>query len=250
MIQESFAEHNSIIHRTQPHLRVVLATVYSFTVALMSDLTGLAIALVFSIGLSILARLPLKALAKRLTAAAGFLALIWIVLPLTSTGPIIGHIGPLSISSAGVMLCLRITYKTMAILMAFNALVATMSVATLGHTLHRLGLSDKLVHLLLLAYRYVFVIQQEYRRLLRAAKIRNFRPATNLHTYRTYAYLVGMLFVRASERARRVHLAMKCRGFEGRFYCLDSFSPTHWNVFLSLFVGGMSLFLLFKQLLG
>ncbi len=250
MIQETFAEHNSIIHLTQPRLRVVLATVYSFTVALMSDLAGLAMALVFSMGLSILARLPLKALAKRLAAAAGFLALIWIVLPLTSAGPVIGHIGPLSISSAGVMLCLRITCKTLAILMAFSALVATMSVATLGHTLHGVGLSDKLVHLLLLAYRYVFVIQQEYRRLLRAVKIRNFRPATNLHTYRTYAYLVGMLFVRASERARRVHLAMKCRGFEGRFYSLDSFSPTRWNVFLSLFVGGMSLFLIFKQLLG
>ncbi len=151
MIQETFIEHHSVVHRTQPSLRVLLATLYSFTVALMNDLTGLAMALIFSSGLCLLAQLPFKALAKRLAAAAGFLVLIWVVLPLTYGGPPIGHLGPLAISGAGVVLCLQITYQAMAILMAFSALVATMSVATLGHTLHRLGMSDKLVQLLLLA---------------------------------------------------------------------------------------------------
>jgi cobalt/nickel transport system permease protein len=80
--------------------------------------------------------------------------------------------------------------------------------------------------MLLMTYRYLFVIEQEYQRLVRAMKIRNFRPRTNLHSYRTYAYLVGMLFVRASERARRVHSAMICRGFNGRFVSLREF-PHH-----------------------
>lgn len=250
MIQETFCEHTSVVHRTQPGLRIILATLYSFTVALMSDLPALAMAVIFSLGLAALARLPVKALFKRLAAAGGFLVLIWLVLPLTHAGPSVGHLGPLAISRSGVTLCLQITCKTMAILTAFSALVATMSVATLGHTLHNLGISAKLVQLLLLAYRYIFVIQQEYRRLLRAAKIRNFQPGTNLHTYRTYAYLVGMLFVHASERARRVHLAMMCRGFKGRFYSLDSFAPTAWNFALGVGVAGMSLLLILKQTLG
>ena len=38
------------------------------------------------------------------------------------------------------------------------------------------------------------------------------------------AYLVGMLFVRASERAERVYMAMVCRGFSGKFYSLKEFS--------------------------
>ena len=50
-----------------------------------------------------------------------------------------------------------------------------------------------------------------------------------MHTYRTYAYLLGMLFVRASERSARVHQAMKCRGFDGRFHSLDRFDATAWN---------------------
>ena len=73
-------------------------------------------------------------------------------------------------------------------------------------------------------------MKQEYERLLRAAKARGFKPKTNMHTYRTYAYLVGMLLVRAVERAERVHKAMICRGFRGRFYSLHKFSmsPLDW----------------------
>jgi cobalt/nickel transport system permease protein len=107
-----------------------------------------------------------------------------------------------------------------------------------------------MVQLLLLAYRYIFVIEQEYQRLYRAAKMRNFRPASNLHTYRTYAYLVGMLFVRASERARRVHLAMKCRGFTGRFHSLAHYPPTRWNAVLATAVCGMSLILIAMEISG
>jgi cobalt/nickel transport system permease protein len=147
-------------------------------------------------------------------------------------------------------MALLITCKTSAILIGFTALVASMHLATLGHTLTRLGVPDKLVHLLLLAYRYIFVIQIEYQRLVRAAKLRNFRPSTTLHTYRTYAYLLGMLFVRASERSARVHQAMKCRGFNGRFHSLDSFSATVWNPALAAAVLVVSAGLIFIKLHG
>ena len=128
-------------------------------------------------------------------------------------------------------------------MMAFMALVATMTVDTLGHTLNRLRLPDKMVHLILITYRYLFVLEQEYQRLIRAMKIRNFHPKTNLHSYRTYAYLVGMLFVRASERARRVHSAMICRGFSGRFFSLRQFAPNRLNPVFS-FGATLSLLLL------
>jgi energy-coupling factor transporter transmembrane protein EcfT len=60
-----------------------------------------------------------------------------------------------------------------------------MSLSVLGHSLEKLGISAKLVLLLLLTYRYIFVIEQEYRKLRRAAAIRSFHPGTNMHTYKT-----------------------------------------------------------------
>ena len=44
----------------------------------------------------------------------------------------------------------------------------------------------------------------------------------SLHTYRSYACLVGMLLVKSFDRARRVRMAMLLRGFDGRFPCLDA----------------------------
>ena len=65
---------------------------------------------------------------------------------------------------------------------------------------------------------------EEFRRLVQAMKIRGFQPRTNLHTYRSYAYLAAMLLVRSYDRADRVFQAMLCRGFHGTFYSLRIFS--------------------------
>jgi len=187
-----------------------------------------------SLFLVCLARLNPQEVGKRLAVVFGFLLLIWAVLPLTFEGEALYRVGPLVMTRPGVILSAQITLKSITILLVFMALFATMTIATLGHTLNRLRLSGKLIHLFLMTYRYIFVIEEEYRRLRTAIKIRGFRPGTNMHSYRTYAYLIGMLFVRASVRAERVHQAMLCRGFKGRFYTLDEFSPAVQNRFFSL----------------
>ena len=66
--------------------------------------------------------------------------------------------------------------------------------------------------------------------LSRAARVRGFTPKTDLHTYKTYAYMLGMLLVRAMARADRVYQAMLCRGFKGKFYCIHRFHFTRRDV--------------------
>ena len=229
MIRESFAEGNSWIHGIDPRLRVIGAAAFAVVVAVSYDFTALFIGLIISLCMVLSARLDIRAVVQRLLAPVIFLLLLWAVLPWSYEGDALAALGPVTITRQGVTLCAQISLKTVCLMMAFMALVATMTVDTLGHSLNRLQMPDKMVHLLLITYRYLFVIEQEYQRLVRAMKIRNFHPKTNLHSYRTYAYLVGMLFVRASERARRVHSAMICRGFHGRFISLRSFPPNPLN---------------------
>jgi cobalt/nickel transport system permease protein len=76
-------------------------------------------------------------------------------------------------------------------------------------------------------------------RLISALKVRGFRPGTNLHTYKTFAYLVGMLLVRSAERAERVHNAMLCRGFRGRLYSLNQFSIHRVDIVTLIFMTGL-----------
>ena len=243
MIQEPFAYNNSLMHQIDPRVRVLLATAYAFVVALSSRFPALLTALLVSFLVTGLARLDLREVAKRMILVNGLILFFWLVLPLTFSGEELFRLGPLVVTRPGVLLSARITLKSNAILLTFISLVASMSIATMGQALHRLKVPSKMVHLLLLTYRYVFVIEQEYQRLARAARIRGFQPGTNIHTYKTYAYLLGMLFVRASARAERVHQAMLCRGFRGEFYCLKKFSMSRIDWTLAVFMTTLILLL-------
>ena len=224
MISETFAFGDSVIHRLDPRLRVVFAVLFSILTAISSRFPAVFFALFLAVCLVGLSRIPVKKVLLRLALVNGLVLFIWLVLPWTYEGTPVLEIGPLVVSSEGLRLCALITIKSNAIILALIALISTMPVATLGYALHHLRLPDKLVYLLLMTYRYIFVIETEYQQLARAARVRCFTPGTNLHTYKTYAYLIGMLFVRASARAQRVHQAMVCRGFAGRFYCLHEFA--------------------------
>jgi cobalt/nickel transport system permease protein len=238
MISEPFASGNSIIHKLDPRIRIIVATVYCFVVAFSNQFPVLLIAVVISSALIISAGLGIKAVVKRMGVVNGLILLLWVVVPLTYGGQPRFQIGPLSLAGAGIMLVARITLKSNAILLSMIALIATMKFATLGYALKQLRVPQKIILLLLMSYRYIFVLEQEYQRLIRAARIRGFQPKTNLHTYRTYAYVVGMLLVRATSRAHRVHQAMLCRGFKGTFYSLQEYKagPAGW-IFSMLMTG-------------
>jgi len=223
MIQEPFAIGSSLIHQLDPRVRIIFAAAFSLVVALSAQFSVLMVAVAVSVLLVLTARLNLKEVVRRLTVVVGFLLLIWVILPITFEGDPLYHVYPFTITRQGVILSARITAKSIAILLTFMALLATMPIVTVGHALHGLRFPGKLVYLMLMTYRYIFVFEKEYGRLWTAAKIRGFRSGTNVHSYRTYAYLIGMLFVRASARAERVYQAMLCRGFNGRFYSLKDF---------------------------
>jgi cobalt/nickel transport system permease protein len=223
MLREPFAVGNSLLHHLDPRIRMVSAVVFSCAVAVCREFPALLVALTLSLARVALARLQASEVFKRLLVVNGLVVCIWAVIPFTFPGEPLFRLGPLGAAREGIELAAQITLKSNAIVLSFMAVVATMPIATVGYALHRLRVPDKIVHLLLMTYRYIFVLEQEYLRLVRAACIRGFQPGTNLHTYRTYAYLVGMLFVRAVERAERVQWAMLCRGFKRKFYCLQEF---------------------------
>ena len=226
MINEPFAIGESMIHRLDPRIRLCLTVLYAFVVALSYQFSVLVLALVVSSILILISRLRIHEVLKRLVIVNALIMLLWLLLPFTFKGEVLARIGSFVIYRSGVVLAAQITLKSNAILLAFIALIATMPFSTLGHSMYRLRVPEKIVYLLLMTYRYIFVIEEEYLRLMRAAKIRGFRPGTNANTYRTYSYVTGMLFLRAATRAERVHQAMRCRGFNGKFYSLQEFQTT------------------------
>ena len=237
MISEAFSEENSVLCRLDPGVRIVMASAYSCAAAVLKQFSALSAALIIAVIVLVMSGQNIRVVAKRLLAVNSLIALFWVLLPLTYPGDALFYLWSLPISRAGVILSAQMTLKSNAILLVFIAMIAPIPFNTLGYALERLRVPRKLVYLLLMTYRYIFVIEEEYHKLIRAAKIRGFSPKTDIHTYRTVAWLVGMLFVRASKRAGRVYQAMICRGFKGRFYSLQKFEISRMDRVSALLMG-------------
>ena len=224
MIEEQFSTGNSFVHSLDPRVKIIVAILFSVVVAVSSNFSALLPALAVSLFLIVLGKLSFKKVLHRLLLVNGLILFLWLFLPFTYKGEALFNIGPLVGTAEGVLYASQITVKCNAILLAMIALISTTPVFTLGHAMSQLYFPDKIIHLFLFTYRYIHVISQEYYRLINAMRIRGFIPRTNLHTYRSYAYLVGMLLVKSYDRAERINKAMLCRGFNGRYYTLSRFS--------------------------
>jgi cobalt/nickel transport system permease protein len=224
MIGEGFASTDSLVYRLDPRVKVVVVFLFSVVVAVSNRFLVLVLALALSFCIVLLAKMPARQLLRRLVPVNVFVLFLWFFLPFTLNGERLFSIGPLVGTHQGVLYAARISLKANTIVGVLIALVGSTSILTLGHAMHELRVPGKIVYLFFFTYRYIHVIHREYLRLLSAMKVRGFRPGTNVHTYKTYAYLVGMLLVRSADRAERVRNAMLCRGFKGRLYSLSDFS--------------------------
>jgi cobalt/nickel transport system permease protein len=209
------------MHRLDPRAKLLAAAALSLAVGLSGSPVVWWGGLVGGLSVVGLARLPLGPLARRLVAVNAFVALLWVVLPWR-----VQVAGPdwLAYHPQGLALAGAITVKTNAIVLALLGLLATSPANALFHALAHLRAPSKLVHLFLFFYRYLHVLHREYHRLTLAMRARGFRPGNNLHTYRSYGQLAGMVLVKSFDRAERVYQAMLCRGFSGTLWLLDHFA--------------------------
>jgi cobalt/nickel transport system permease protein len=92
-------------------------------------------------------------------------------------------------------------------------LAATTRFSDLLQVLWRLRMPTLLVTTLALMHRYLFVLLEEMERMQRARRSRTFGSGKT-SAWQGSAQVAGLLFVRASERAERVYLAMCARGWK------------------------------------
>lgn len=209
------------MNRFDPRGRIIAAVLFAVVVASLDAIGPLCLGLLAAGALLLISALPLWGTLKRMVMMDAFVIVIIVLLPFTVAGTPLFTVGGFPASAEGLAQAGRIALKANAIVLTLMALVGSMEPTTLGHALSRLRVPGALVQLMLFMVRYIDVIHQEYAQLRTAMVCRAFRPRSNLHTYRSYGYLVGMLLVRALDRSERIVGAMKCRGFTGTFVIWD-----------------------------
>ncbi|MCE1237263.1 MAG: cobalt ECF transporter T component CbiQ [Hyphomicrobiales bacterium] len=209
------------IDRLDPRTRVLAS--FAVVVALVATRSPLVLA--GALGVLVCAAAvsghSARALLHRLAHVEGFLVVLLVLLPLTVPGPAIAALGPVAISEPGLVRAGTLFLRVNGAALAVFTLLGGLEPIRFGHALARLGLPEKLVHLLLFTARWVSEIGEEARRLHEALRARAFRPTTSRHGLRTLAHVAGRLVVAAIERAERVDEAMRCRAFAGRFALVD-----------------------------
>ena len=208
---DRYGRNRSLCHRLPPRLKllltlgVVLAGV-SIPVKFWPAY-GVLMSLVF-IGHSV-AHIPLSYLVRRLAIFMPMVCMLSLSVPISQG------------FAAGWEIMAGILFRTTLSFVAMLWLVNVMPFDQLLVTLRQLWVPDIIVAMLSFMYRYIFVLWDELDKMRVARRARSFGGVSLWHRWTSAAQLIGMLLIRAMERAERVHGAMCARGWDGVVRTLD-----------------------------
>jgi len=182
--------------------RAKILGVFAFVIAaaLLTDPILIIFALLGSIVIALLSRLPARHLGRAYLAALPFLAFASFSVFLFA-----------GVEKGAMMLA-----RTSACVIALLVLAAGTDTFELFAGLRRLRVPGVLTTLLMLTHRYLLLLSEELDRMRVARKARGFsggKSLLDLQAFKVLSNTAGMLLVRSSGRAERIFEALKMRGF-------------------------------------
>lgn len=117
---------------------------------------------------------------------------------------------------AGVVSLITLILKGLLCLTGSYIFAETTKVDELCATLRRIHVPKILVTLLLLTWRYIFVMKDEVSVMLQAYHLR--APGQKGIHYSAWGSFLGQLFLRSFDRAEELYQAMILRGYNGNFF--------------------------------
>lgn len=82
----------------------------------------------------------------------------------------------------------------------------------------RLGFPQKLSALFFFIAKFVAIMKEEFVMLQKVMFTRSFQEKSNVFTYSIYANILGVLIIKAFDRAQKLGYAMELRGYKGAIY--------------------------------
>jgi cobalt/nickel transport system permease protein len=146
----------------------------------------------------------------------------------------------LDITYEGIMTFLNIIVKSSLSIFLLVVASSTTPFADFLKGLDLLRIPRLMIMLMSFLYRYLFVLLDEARRLMRARSLRYFGSRYR-EQFRVIGYMIGVLFIRTFERAERIYSAMVVRGFHGEIPATKHFKLSYRDFF---FIIGIIIFLI------
>jgi len=213
---DEFAAVGSAITRRSPAVRLLGTVALALGAALlplgawpqMAALGALVATLAF------VARVRPGRFLARLAPPLAFLMLVSAAVLVLAPGEVVARLGPLRITDAGLLRFGSAAGRGAIALGAAVVLVSTTSFPEIVRALRRLRLPEIVTTSLGLAYRYLYILNDEVSRLRRAARSRNAGEGA-ASGRRLMVGIAAAALQRSFARSERVHQAMLSRGYTG-----------------------------------
>lgn len=188
------------VHGIEPRMKFLVF--FSFVIAVVftppaRPLSFLFYAAYLSTAL-LMARVPIVHILQRVAIVLPFILMVAVFLPF--------------FNSNGWLILWNVFIKSSLCTIAALLLVSSTSFPELLKALERLKMPQVIIMVMSFMYRYTFIISDEAQRMKVAASCRTFGQKI---CPRTFAAIVGSLFLRSYERGENIYLAMCARGFDG-----------------------------------
>lgn len=180
---------------------------------------------VFLLILFLSARISLRRVLKRLLLLFAFLTAFSVPVLLSGGFP------P---SPARVDIMLLLTFKAVCTVFLMFMIIFTQPTQLLFNGIGNMHLPDKLVSVLFLSWRYVFLFGEKLSQTHKALHSRLFQGGMSMRVYKTYGEIIGGLFVKSIDGSERVYKAMISRGYTGKSAVAEAQAITAWDWFKSI----------------
>ena len=218
---------NSLVHRFDPRLKLVLTIAYIVLLFAASNPLGLALSILFLAAMSKVAKIPRKMILKRrkpILPIVIFTAVLNLFFVSGEGEPLV-HIWFLTIYAEGVRYAVLMAVRVMALIAGTSLLTYTTSPIVLTDAIEQLlkplGKLHFPVHelamMMSIALRFIPNLIEETDKIMNAQKARGAQRDTGKMTDRVKALVPVLipLFISAFRRADELAMAMECRCYRG-----------------------------------
>jgi cobalt/nickel transport system permease protein len=139
-------------------------------------------------------------------------------------------------AAARVELVLLLVLKAVCTVFLLIIIIFTQPIQAIFNGIGHMKLPDKLVSVLFLSWRYVFLFWDKLSQTYRALSARLFQGGLNTRSYKTYGEIIGGLFVKSIDSSERVYKAMLSRGYTGKNVVAASEKVTCLDLVKSIFM--------------
>jgi len=231
MRHEFFDHHregNSLLHHFDPRLKLAIMLLFIATVVITSSDKRLLFLLYTAIvlTLALMSQVPLVHLFGKLVKLYPMIFFISVFVPFFPAQQDVSHrFGFITIYEQGLEKFLLINIKAVLAIFMSLLITTTTDLMLLLKGMESLKIPKLVISIVSFMYRFIFLLIDEVERMILAYQSRYFKLSLK-NRIKTFANMIGVLFIRTYERGERIYLAMESRGFKGEVH---TYTDLNWK---------------------